>query len=262
MPSSAGEMTPTSRCSVAIAVVLLASAILVACGNGDDTKDGAVQGSPSDSAAASTTGGVNPADFSTTIDNKFFPLEPGQKRVYEGEEKSGAETTKTRVEETVLDETDKVAGVEVRTVEAKEYENDELSEITKDYYAQYKDGAVYYFGERVDEYSNGQVVGHGGQWLAGEGQNQPGVFMPADPKVGDQFEQERAPGIAEDTSKVIVVGETVDVPAETASGCIKTEDYSPVDKATEFKFYCPDIGLMREEFTGGFLDLVSMEPSA
>src|SRR5438094_208200 len=83
-------------------------------------------------------------------------------------------------------------------------------------------GWVNYLGERLNEYSNGQVVGDGGQWLAGEGQNQPGVFMPADPKVGDQFEQERAPGIAEDTSKVIVVGETVDVPAETASGCIKT----------------------------------------
>ena len=250
-------MTAIAQWSAGIAVLVLGLALLVACGNGDDTKDGAVQGSPSGSAAASRTGGVNPADFSTNVDNRFFPVQPGQPRAYEGEEKSGAETTKTRVEETVLAETDTMAGVEVRVVEAKEYENGELTEITKDYYAQHKDGAVYYFGERVDEYSGGQVVGHGGQWVAGEGQNQAGVFMPADPKVGDQFQQERAPGIAEDTSKVIVVDETVDVPAETASGCIKTEDYSPIDKATEFKFYCPDIGLMREEFTGGFLDLVS-----
>ena len=255
-------MTAIARCSAAIAVVVLASAMLVACGNGDDAKDGAVQGSPSRSTAASASAGLNPAEFSTTIDNRFFPVQPGQTRVYEGEEKSGAETTKTRVEETVLAETDTIAGVEVMVVEAKEYENDELTEITKDYYAQHKDGAVYYFGERVDEYSGGQVTGHGGQWLAGEGANQPGVFMPANPKVGDQFQQESAPGIAEDTSKVIVADETVDVPAETASGCIKTEDYSPIDKVTEFKFYCPDIGLMREEFTGGFLDLVSMEPSA
>jgi hypothetical protein len=236
--------------------------LMVACGGGDDTKDGATQGSATGAAAASGAASINPADFSATIDNKFFPLAPGQKRVYEGEEKSGAETTKTRVEETVLSETEKIAGVEVRTVEVKEFEEGELSEITRDYYAQHKDGAVYYFGERVDEYSNGQVTGHGGQWLAGEGQNQPGVFMPKDPRVGDQFEQERAPGIAEDTSKVVAVDQAVDVPAETVSGCIKTEDYSPIDKVTEFKFYCPDIGLMREEFTGGFLDLVSMEPSA
>ena len=238
-------------------MLVMGLALLAACGNGADSKDGAAQGSATGSVAVSATAGLNPADFSTTIDNSFFPLQPGQKRLYEGEEKRGAETTKMRVEETVLNETETIAGVEVRIVEAKEYENDELTEITKDYYAQHKDGAVYYFGERADEYSGGQVVGHGGQWLAGEGANQPGVFMPADPKVGDQFQQERAPGIAEDTSKVIVVGETVDVPAETVAGCIKTEDYSPIDKVTEYKFYCPDIGLMREEFTGGSLDLVS-----
>ncbi|TMF07057.1 MAG: hypothetical protein E6I38_09600, partial [Chloroflexi bacterium] len=114
-----GEMTAIARCSAAIAVVVLASAMLVACGNGDDAKDGAVQGSPSGSAAASTTGGVNVADFSTNVDNRFFPVQPGQTRVYEGEEKSGAGTTKTRVEETVLAETDTIAGVEVRVVEAK-----------------------------------------------------------------------------------------------------------------------------------------------
>jgi len=251
------KMTPT-----ALAVLALGSTLLVACGDGDDSKDGGGQGSGSGSAAASASATLNPADFSTTIDNRFFPVLPGEIRIYEGEEKSGAETTKTRVEETVLSETDTIAGVQVRVVEVKEFEDGELSEITKDYYAQHKDGAVYYFGERVDEYSGGQVVGHGGQWLAGDGQNQPGVFMPPDPKGGDQFEQERAPGVAEDTSKVVAVDQPVDVPAETVSGCIKTEDYSPIDKATEFKFYCPNIGLMREEFTGGFLDLVSMEPSA
>ena len=238
---------------LAVAVGLI-SVLVVGCGDGDDEKKGG-PASPSRSAAASATGGINPADFSTTIDNRFFPVQPGQTRVYEGEEG----TTKVRVEESVLEQTDMIAGVEVRIVEVKEYEDDELTEITKDYYAQHKDGAVYYFGERVDEYSNGQVVGHGGQWLAGEGQNQPGVFMPADPKVGDQFEQERAPGIAEDTSKVVAVEQTVDVPAETVSGCIKTEDYSPIDKVTEFKFYCPETGLMREEFEGGFLNLESAE---
>ena len=254
-------MPAISRRSAAIAMLVFGLALLAACGDGDDAKGGAGQASQTNSVGAST-GGLNPADFSTTVDNDFFPVQPGQTRAYEGEEDSGGGKTQTRVEETVLNETDRIGGVEVRIVEAKEFEDGQLTEITRDYYAQHVDGAVYYFGERVDEYSGGQVTGHGGQWLAGEGANQPGVFMPADPKVGDQFQQESAPGIAEDTSKVIVADETVDVPAETASGCIKTEDYSPIDKVTEFKFYCPDIGLMREEFTGGFLDLVSMEPSA
>jgi hypothetical protein len=244
-------MPPITRCAAVVTVLVLGLAVAVACGGGDEDGGGG-GGNEQPSAAA-----LDPSDFQATVDNRFFPVQPGDTRVYEGEETDGGETTKTRVQETVLDETDTIAGVEVRIVEVKEFEDGELTEITKDYYAQHKDGVVYYFGERVDEYQDGNVVGHGGQWLAGEGQNEPGVFMPADPAVGDQFEQERAPGVAEDTSKVVSVGETVTVPEGTIADCIKTEDHSPIDNVTEFKFYCPEVGLVREEFTGGFLDLVS-----
>jgi hypothetical protein len=80
--------------------------------------------------------------------------------------------------------------------------------------------------------------------------------MPAEPKVGDAFEQERAPGVAEDQSKVVAEGLEVRTPAGTFSDCIKTEDYAPLDDVTEFKFYCPDVGLVREEPPGGRLDLI------
>ena len=79
-------------------------------------------------------------------------------------------------------------------------------------------------GERVDHYAGGEVVGHGGQWVTGEGDAQAGIFMPADPQVGDEFEQERAPGVAEDQSEILAVDESVETPAGSFSGCIKTED--------------------------------------
>ena len=41
---------------------------------------------------------------------------------------------------------------------------------------------------------------------------------------------------------------------------METEDYAPLDDVTEAKFYCPDIGLVREEFDGNFLDLVWFAP--
>jgi hypothetical protein len=145
----------------------------------------------------------------------------------------------------------------VLVLEEKDYENGELVESTLDYFAQHKDGSVWYFGERVDEYEHGQVVGHEGQWLAGEGDNQPGVYMPAEPKVGDEFAQEQAPGVAEDQSKVVATDQTVTVPAGTFSGCLKTEDFSPLDGATEHKYYCPGVGLVREEPPEGFLDLIT-----
>jgi hypothetical protein len=205
------------------------------------------------------TPALNPADFQATVDNSLFPLSSLGPKVFEGEERDPetGEVIETRLESIVLGKTDTVAGVEVTVVEEKEYEDGELVESTLDYYAQHKDGTVYYLGERVDDYEKGKVVGHEGQWLAGEGENQPGVFMPAEPQVGDEFEQERAPGVAEDRSKVVAVDETVSTPAGNFTGCIKTEDFDPLGNVTEFKFYCPGIGVVREEFPGGHLDLIS-----
>jgi hypothetical protein len=220
--------------------------VLAACRGGGDAAD--------NSPAA-----INPADFQAAIDNPFYPLSSLGPRIYEGEEPDPdtGEVVETRLESTVLPETDVVAGVEVTVLEEKNYEDGELVESTLDYFAQHKDGSVYYFGERVDDYEGGKVVGHESQWLAGEGENEPGVFMPAEPVVGAEFEQEKAPGIAEDRSKVVATDQTVTTPAGTFSGCIKTEDFDPLGNATEFKYYCPGDGFVREEPESGFLDLVS-----
>jgi len=221
------------------------AALLAACGGG--------------SGQSNST--VNPADFQATIDNPWYPLSSLGPRIYEGEEPDPdtGEVVKTRLKSTVLPQTDVVAGVEVLVLEEKNYEDGELVESTLDYFAQHRDGTVYYFGERVDDYEDGKVVGHSGQWLAGEGENQPGIFMPAEITVGQTFEQEQAPGVAEDRSKVVSTGETVTTPAGSFSNCAKTEDFSPLDGVTEFKYYCPGVGLVREEPPEGRLDLVSYE---
>ena len=190
---------------------------------------------------------------------RVLPTERSRPTVFEGEEQDSetGEIIEFRVESTVLAETDIVAGVEVTVVEVKDFEDGELVELTLDYYAQRDDGTVYYLGERVDEFEDGELVGHEGQWLAGEGDNLPGIFMPASPKVGGEFEQERASGVAEDQSKVIAVDQTVNTPAGTFTACIKTEDFDPIGDVTEFKYYCPDVGLVREESADGQIDLVS-----
>lgn len=226
--------------------------LVLACGDGDG-------GGGNGGENTATTGALKPEDFQTTVDNRFFPLRPGETLVYEGEETDPdtGEKIKLRVESKVLEETDTVASIEVTVVEVKDFENGELVESTLDYYAQHRDGTVYYLGERVDDYENGEVAGHSGQWLAGEGDNQPGIFMPAEPKMGDAFEQERAPGVAEDRSKVVAVDESVETPAGSFSGCIKTEDLDPISDTTEFKFYCPDVGLVREEGLNSFAELIS-----
>jgi hypothetical protein len=49
----------------------------------------------------------------------------------------------------------------------------------------------------------------------------------------------------------------------TASGtfadCIQTEDLELLDGTTEQKYYCPGVGLVREEFPGGHIELLDFE---
>lgn len=71
-------------------------------------------------------------------------------------------------------------------------------ETSINYYAQTQDGTVCYFGEDVDIFLPDGGVSHEGAWRADDPGNAPGIFMPADPQVGMTFQQEVAPGTAED----------------------------------------------------------------
>ncbi len=178
--------------------------------------------------------------------------------MFEGSETDAdtGESVETRAVKRVLAKTAVVGGIPVAVVEVKEYEDGELVERTLDYYAQREDGSVWYVGEKVDDYEDGEIVGHDGAWQTGQGDAQPGLFMPAEPKVGETFEQERAPGVAEDRSTVVAVGLDVTTPAGSFSDCIRTKDVAPLDDITEMKHYCPDVGLVREEGPGARLELV------
>lgn len=214
---------------------------------------------PAAAAPAATAGPPSPVaanggglTYTAKVDHPLVPLTTVRHTDFEGRDGDAD----TRVVSRVLDKTTRVAGVRVAIVDVRELEDGELVERTKDYYAQDQKGRVWYFGERVNDIENGKVVGHEGQWLAGKGKAKPGLFMPAKPKLGQVFHQERAPGVAEDRSKVVAVGLDVTTPAGTFDGCIKTRDYAPLDKTSEFKFYCPGVGLVREKARDARLNLV------
>jgi hypothetical protein len=190
--------------------------------------------------------------FSAKVDHPLVPLASVPLTIFEGTERG----SEVRVESRFLERTGRVAEVPVAVVDVKEYKNGQLVEHTLDYYAQDKEGNVWYLGERVDDIADGKVVGRSGEWLAGQDDARPGLFMPAHPKVGQTFQQERAPGVAEDRSTVVAVGLEVRTPLRTFSECIKTKDFAPLDNVTEFKHYCSGIGLVGEEGVGKRLEPV------
>ena len=214
-------------------------------------------------APAGAQQSINPADFQPVITHPLFPLSLTGPKVFAGEEtdESGKAIT-TRLESHLLASTEVVMGVTVAVLEETAYKDGQLVERALDYFAQHRDGSVYYFGEKVDNYDGGKFKDHHGQWIAGEGQNKPGIIMGAKPSVGQTFEQELAPGIAEDKSTVLSTTESVTTPAGAYANCIKTKDFTPLEPdIEEFKWFCPSIGLAQEQGAETSSKLISIGPA-
>ncbi|MCB1152152.1 hypothetical protein KDL45_00780 [bacterium] len=181
--------------------------------------------------------------FVSDIDNPYHPLPVGLHLVLEGDE----DGTLVRVEIDVLDETKEVAGVTTRVVTETEYEDDELVEVSSNWFAQTSDGTVCYFGEEVDEYEDGEIVSHGGEWEAGVDGAKPGIIMPGDPTVGQTFYQELADG-AQDMSQITALGEEFSAADETFTDTVTAMDSNPLeDCEADEKIYASGIGLVKDE---------------
>ena len=189
--------------------------------------------------------------FATRGRNPYFLLIPGHRLELEGKDGN----TVVHLTITVLGDTLTVDGVETRVVEERETEDGELVEVSRNYFAHCEEtGSVFYFGEDVDNYENGVIDNHGGSWRAGVDGARPGVIMPGLNLVGARYFQEIAPDVALDRAETVSVTETLTVPAGTFQNVLKTKETTPLEKGREFKFYAPDVGLIRD----ADLDLVDV----
>jgi hypothetical protein len=204
---------------------------------------------------------LDPAEFTTQIDNPYWPMAPGGRWVYRETDTSGQ---RQRVVVEVTDETKTIAnGIEARVVRDTVTEGGEPVEITDDWYAQDSEGNIWYLGEDTTEYRNGEVTTRAGSFEAGVDGAEPGIAMPADPEPGMEYRQEYLEGEAEDAGAVVTVGEErVEVPfGFYDSGVLMTRDLVPLEpKVEELKFYAPGVGLLLAVHTdgdGGREELVS-----
>jgi hypothetical protein len=94
----------------------------------------------------------------------------------------------------------------------------------------------------VDDIDKGKVVGHGGQWFAGQRGARAGVLMPATPAAGGTFERERIPGVSEVRARVIRTGFAMTVPAGSYDDCVEIEISEPAAKSSYREFYARGVG--------------------
>ena len=184
---------------------------------------------------------IDPAAFSANITNPLFPLTPGTTYIYEGTR----DGTPRHTEMVVTKETKTILGVTCVVVRDVLTSHNTLVEKTTDWYAQDKDGNVWYFGEDTAEYENGAVTSTAGTWMAGVDGALPGIVMKAAPAVDDAYRQEYRPGVAEDFAKIMQTDASHKVPAGSYSKVVVTWDTDLLDATKqEQKFYAAGAGYL------------------
>ena len=192
-------------------------------------------------------------DEPTTIDNKYFPLEPGMRFVYEGAAEEGKQQIVRRVVMSVTGLTKEILGARNVVIWERDYSDGKLTESELAFFAQDNDGNVWHFGEYPEEYENGEIVGTP-TWFAGLAGARAGITVKADPQLGTpSYAQGFAPPPVNwaDRGRVYRMGRQTCVPAACYQDVLVTEEFERSKPgAFQLKFYAPGVGIVRVGWRG------------
>jgi len=195
---------------------------------------------------------LDPADFTTKIDNPYWPMAVGTRWTYRETDNEGG---KRRVVVTVTPQTKRIVGIEARVVHDQVTDESGVVEDTRDWYAQDTDGNLWYLGEDTKEYENGKLKTTEGSWEAGVDGAQPGVVVPAHPEPGMSYREEYYKGHAEDAASILILDGYARVPYGRLEQMLQTRNTSGIEPDTvEEKLYARDIGPALEITVSGGSD--------
>jgi hypothetical protein len=185
---------------------------------------------------------LNPADFSVNIDNPQWPMTVGSRWVYRVTDMSDGSTKRQVI--VVTRQTKLMAdGIRARVVRDVVSEHGKPVEITSDWYAQDRQGDVWYFGEQTTAYNKQGTPTDNGTWQAGINGAMPGIALPAKACLGLSYREEYSKGVAEDQSRVLALDAQAGVRAGHFHHVLLTEDFSPIEPdVSELKFYARGSG--------------------
>jgi hypothetical protein len=234
---------------------LLAALAIGGCGSSSSSPGDAGSG-------AKAAGTIDPKNFTSRVDNPYYPLAPGTTLRYRGAEGDRSATEVL----TVTHQVKRILGAPCVVLRDRLVVGGRVVEDTRDWYTQDRAGNVWYFGEdtrTLDEH--GHVKSRGGSWEAGVNGAKPGLFMPAHPRVGRVFQQEYYKGHAEDRFRITSVKASVRVAyGSFEKTALRTEEFSRLEPgAVAAKYYALGIGKVEEADIEGEdherLELVSVE---
>lgn len=199
---------------------------------------------------------IEECTFQATSSNPYFSLKPGRQLHFSNERcfDSGKCDAFEEAVITVLNQTrvvtlrddGKTRNITTRVVKEIAKVDGQLEEVSLNYFAECKGTRdIYYFGEDVDVFENGKVVGHPGAWLAGVKRAEPGIIIPGGAfLLAARYFNETAPEVAMDRAEHVGIDLEIRVPAGRFDDCVKVRETTPLEPgAVTDKTYCPGVGL-------------------
>jgi hypothetical protein len=191
---------------------------------------------------------ISPSDFVKTVDNPLLPFKPGTAFRYDGVRGKAPQTDV----EVVTHQTKMILGIGCTVVRDTVSQGGRPIERTFDWYAQDRQGNVWYMGELSLERRHGHFAKASDSWESGVAGARPGIIMPAHPNRGDRYRQEYFPaGEALDEANVLGHDATVTVPFGIFSHALVTSEFSPIEPQTERKYYAAGVGEIAERVVIG-----------
>jgi hypothetical protein len=189
----------------------------------------------------------------TDVSNPLFPIRSLARAVLYGH----VEGAPLRVETTLLEDT-RTFDVNSQSVETLvsqflSFVGGRIHEVAIDHYAQADDGSVWYFGEDVFNYEDGDIADTEGTWFAGE-DGPVAMIMPADPRVGDVWRPENICGLVFEEVTATETGLTVESAHGPVTGALRIQELHQ-DGLLEDKLFAPGYG---EWSSGGGGDLEAL----
>ena len=195
-------------------------------------------------------------NLSTT--NRYMPITIGNRWEYAG----SGETV--RIE--ILNRSKSIAGVHCIVQRDQVYKAGFIAEDTADWFAQAKDGNVWYCGEEVKDYETfagdrpvaPELVSIDGSFKVDRELARPGIIFLADPRPGQTYREEMSLANAEDVSQVVATDYRYGQDAELdrfvpqalvqllcRGDCVVTDAYTAVaPEVIERKYFAPGIGFI------------------
>jgi hypothetical protein len=204
----------------------------------------------------------------TAITNKWLPMKPGTRYVYEGTTvEDDGKVVPHRIVINVTDLVKVVGGVQTLVSYDLDYTENELVEAELAFFAQDDEGSVWRIGEYPEEYEDGKFI-KAPAWIHGYQGARAGIMMKAQPQLDTpSYAQGYGPKVGwHDRGQVYQLGQEVTTTAGRYNDVLVIKETARSEgDAAQLKYYAAGVGNIKvgwmgsEEKTKETLELVRVE---